>query len=212
MLVAALSLMGVGVALTTLAGLGTSPISGVPYVMTFGLPLSFGMATFLSNILLVLGQPALIGWRNFPAVQYAQIGVVFLFGLFIDLGMFLCAPLRTSCYPLQLLEVVGGCALLAAGIACEIHADLLFVPGEGFVKALCRRLHKPLAWTKLGFDVTLVLLAVGLSLVMLGGRIEGVREGTALSAVLVGLFLRVLVPLFRPARKWVLRKRTAKRA
>lgn len=208
LLVGALSLMGVGVALTTRAGLGTSPISAIPYVMTFAMPISFGMATFLANILLVVGQPLLLGWRRFPAVQYGQLAVVFLFGAFIDVGMWLCGPLAAEAYALRVAEVALGSVLLAAGVALEIHADLLFVPGEGFVKALCRKLHAPLAWVKVAFDVSLVALAVGLSATALAGRVEGVREGTALSAVLVGASLRWLAPRLRPARKWVLMRRT----
>lgn len=208
LLTGALSLMGLGVALTTQAGLGTSPISAVPYVMTFATPLSFGAATFLANILLVVGQPLLLGWRNFPAAQWGQLAVVFLFGAFIDAGMWLCGPLGTEVYAWRLAEVALGSVSLAAGVALEIHADLLFVPGEGFVKALCRWLHAPLAWVKLTFDVSLVALAVGLSLLALAGRVAGVREGTALSAVLVGLSLRWLVPRLRPARKWALARPT----
>lgn len=208
LLAVALCLMGLGVALTTRAGLGTSPISAVPYVMTFATPLSFGFATFLANVLLVLGQPLLIGWRNFPAVQYGQLAVVFLFGLFIDAGMWLCAPLATGNYASRLAEVALGSALLAAGVALEIHADLLFVPGEGFVKALCRRLRVPLGWAKLGFDVSLAALATVLSLVTLDGRLEGLREGTVLSAVLVGPCLKWFAPRFRPARRWTLARPT----
>lgn len=208
LLMSALALMGLGVALTTRAGLGTSPISAVPYVVTFGVPVSFGVATFLANILLVIGQPLLIGWRNFPPVQYGQLAVVFLFGMFIDAGMWFCSPLVSGVYGIRLLEVTLGSLLLAAGVALEIHADLLFVPGEGFVKALCRRLHAPLAWVKLTFDVSLVILAIGLSIMLLWGHVEGIREGTAISALLVGLSLRWFVPRLRPARKWIMARAT----
>lgn len=201
LLTGGLALAGFGVALTTRAGLGTSPISSLPYVVTFITPLSFGMTTFAINVFFVLGQ-VLILRRAFPVAQYGQLGVVLLFGLFIDLGMWLGGLWVPASYWGRLAEVALGSVVLAAGIALQIHADLLLNPGEGLVKALCRVTHVRFAWTKMGFDVSLVLLALTLSLVALHG-VFGLREGTVLAAFAVGLSLRWLVPLLRPTRRWL---------
>ena len=64
-----LGLSGFGVAMTTQAGLGTTPISSLPYVLTFLMPLSLGMLTLLLNIFLVFGQVLLLG-RDFRKIQY----------------------------------------------------------------------------------------------------------------------------------------------
>lgn len=199
LLAAGLALAGLGVALTTRAGLGTSPISSLPYVFTFLTPLTFGAATFAVNLLFVLAQALLLG-RAFPAVQYGQLGVVLLFGLFIDLGMWVGGLWVPTAYWGRMAEVLLGSVVLAAGIALQIHADLLFNPGEGLVKALCRVTRARFAWTKLGFDVSLVLLALALSLAALH-TIRGLREGTLVAAFAVGLSLRWLVPLLRPTRR-----------
>lgn len=201
LLTGGLALAGLGVALTTCAGLGTSPISSLPYVLTFFTPLTFGMATFAVNILFVLGQVALLG-RGFPPLQYAQLGVVLLFGVFIDLGMWVGGLWVPEAYWGRVAEVLAGSAVLAAGIALQIHADLLFNPGEGVVKALCRVTHARFAWTKMGFDVSLVASALLLSLAVLRA-VRGLREGTVLAAFAVGFCLRWLVPLFRPVRRWL---------
>ena len=201
LLTGGLALAGFGVALTTRAGLGTSPISSLPYVVTFITPLSFGMTTFAINVFFVLGQ-VLILRRAFPVAQYGQLGVVLLFGLFIDLGMWLGGLWVPASYWGRLAEVALGSVVLAAGIALQIHADLLLNPGEGLVKALCRVTHVRFAWTKMGFDVSLVLLALTLSLVALHG-VFGLREGTVVAAFAVGLSLRWMVPLLRPTRRWL---------
>ena len=201
LLAAGLALAGFGVALTTRAGLGTSPISSLPYVFTFLTPLTFGAATFAVNLLFVLAQALLLG-RAFPAVQYGQLGVVLLFGLFIDLGMWVGGLWVPTAYWGRMAEVLLGSVVLAAGIALQIHADLLFNPGEGLVKALCRVTRARFAWTKLGFDVSLVLLALALSLAALH-TIRGLREGTLVAAFAVGLSLHWLVPLLRPTRRWL---------
>ncbi len=196
-----LALAGFGVALTTRAGLGTSPISSLPYVVTFLTPLTFGMTTFVVNVFFVLGQVALLR-RDFPVTQFGQLGVVLLFGVFIDLGMWVGGLWVPSAYWGRLAEVVVGSVVMAAGIALQIHADLIFNPGEGIVKALCRVTRTRFAWTKMGFDVSLVAVSLVLSLVALHA-VRGLREGTIVAAFAVGLSLRWLVPLLRPVRRWL---------
>ena len=56
-----IALAGFGVALTARASLGTSPISSLPYVLTFLTPLTFGTISFLMNALFVVAQVAILG-------------------------------------------------------------------------------------------------------------------------------------------------------
>lgn len=201
-LVFALFLMGLGIAVTTQAGLGTSPVSAIPYVLTFILPLSFGTTTFIVNFFQVLGQRIMVG-KSFPAFQWCQLCVSLTFGVFIDLGMWLSAPLMPETYVLRVVNLLLGSALLACGIALEVHADLLYVPGEGFVKALCRPTHLRFSSAKIVFDVSNVLIAMLISAAFLG-KVCGLREGTVIAAFAVGLFLKKIIPLTRPFRRWVL--------
>ena len=83
-----LAVSGFGVAFSTYPDLGTSPISGLPYVMTFIYPLSFGTWTVLVNCLFIVIQAALLG-KKFGWAQLLQIPAVTVFGFFIDLGMWL---------------------------------------------------------------------------------------------------------------------------
>ena len=131
-----------------------------------------------------------------------SIGVVLLFGVFIDLGMWVGGLWVPSAYWGRLAEVVVGSVVMAAGIALQIHADLIFNPGEGIVKALCCVTRTRFAWTKMGFDVSLVAVSLVLSLVALHA-VRGLREGTIVAAFAVGLSLRWLVPLLRPVRRWL---------
>lgn len=59
-----------GVALITLGNLGTSAISSVPYVCSLQFPMfSFGVTTFIWNILLILVQVVLLR-RDFKPSQF----------------------------------------------------------------------------------------------------------------------------------------------
>ena len=192
-------LAGFGVALSTQSGLGATPISSVPWVLVRKTPLSYGTLTLCMNLLFVGGQIAILR-RRFALFQLLQIPATALFGACIDLGMLLSRPLVTTIYPLQIAMLVAGGALLAVGIVCQVHSDFLCVPGDAFVKTVSREFKWPLSRCKMGFDATLVVAAVTLSLVLLG-RIEGVREGTLVGVFLVGWFVGLVLPRLRGLRK-----------
>ena len=69
--------------------------------------------------------------------------------------------------------------------------------------AVCRAFGTPCPKTKVGFDVTLVLIASVLSLLFLH-RLEGVREGTVAAAILVGMVAKqVNRPMQRFSRRFL---------
>ena len=56
-----------GVALITKAALGTSPISSLPYVLSFRFPVTLGQFTFAMNLFFILGQVFKRLFQQFPA-------------------------------------------------------------------------------------------------------------------------------------------------
>ena len=178
---------GFGVALSTQAGLGATPISSVPWVLTFVTPLSYGTLTLIINVFLVLAQVAILR-RRFPIFQFLQIPATALFGLCIDLGMWLSRPFVTEVYVLQVAMLVVGAAVLAVGILLQVRSEFLCIPGDALVKVASREFGLPLSRLKITLDGSLTLVALVTSALSLG-RIEGVREGTILSVFLVGSFI-----------------------
>ena len=85
-----------GIALITLAGMGTSAVSSLSYVLTFVFPgLSLGVFTFLVNCTMLVGQVLLLRHR-FQSIQLLQIPATLLFSVCIDLWTELLAPLCRS--------------------------------------------------------------------------------------------------------------------
>ena len=78
-----LGLSGFGVAMTTQAGLGTTPISSLPYVLTFLMPLSLGMLTLLLNVFLVFGL------SDFTFDQGGFAAFVMLSGIVVNAGIYM---------------------------------------------------------------------------------------------------------------------------
>ena len=173
-----------GVAFITKASLGTSPISSVPYVLSFQFPLTLGQFTFLLNSLFLLLQIALLG-RKFPPLQLLQLAATAVFSGFLDVSMALLSWLQPAGLAEKLVSLLAGCAVLALGIAIEVAPDILVVPGEGIVRAIALVSGNKFGSVKVAFDVALVLIAVALSLLFFH-RLRGMGAGTVISALLVG--------------------------
>lgn len=182
--------MGTGVSLTTESNLGTSPISSVPYVLSMMVPLTFGEITFLLSAFFVLVQVVLLRGA-FPRLQYLQLLVGALFGFFIDLGMFLFSRIAPHTYVQKMAVLIAGCVFLAVGVYLQIIANVIINPGEGAVRTIAKKIGINFGSIKVFFDVTLIISAVLLSMVAFGS-VRGIREGTILSALLVGSITNVL--------------------
>lgn len=97
--------------------------------------------------------------------------------------------------------VAIGIAVLGFGIALTVVADVIMNSGEAFVKAVSDTLHKDFGNVKIALDITYVLVALLLSLLFFNFKIVGIREGTILSAVFVGVTVKLCVRLFKKIGK-----------
>jgi len=198
-----LATSGTGVAFSTAPRLGATPISSLPYTLSFIIPLSLGAWTVIFNILLILLQIAILK-KDFHWRQLSQLLAVCVFGFFIDLGMYIAQLYIPENYLLRIVEQLFGCFLLAAGIVCELIADVTFVPGDGAVKVISQHWNLNLGKVKMGFDLSSVFLAVVVSFFCLG-NIRGVREGTVLSAFLVGFLIKQLRAPSRVLKRYLVK-------
>lgn len=194
MLLVGTACAALGIALTTVSGLGTTPISSVPWTLSAATGLSFGTTTFLVNAVFFLLQAALLR-RSMPPGNILQLPCVLVFGLFIDAAMACVRPLAPQGWMSGLVMSLIGNAWLAAGIFLQVRSKTLVQPGEGAVLAVSVVTRRAFGTVKIAFDCTLVLSAVLGGLALLG-RVEGVREGTLISAILVGTFIKILAGLF----------------
>lgn len=188
LLVAGLVIMAFGVAFSIQAGLGTSPISSLPYVLSLFTPLTVGTATIALHITLILLQ-ILVLRRRYDPVQLLQLPVALVFGALTDFSVWVLQALSPTTYLMQWMFCVIGILLVGIGVSFEVTANVVTLAGEGMVLALCKVFPLKFANTKVGFDVTLVTLSSILSLLFLG-HLAGVREGTVAAAIFVGLTVK----------------------
>ena len=202
LLLIGLAIMAFGVAFSIKASLGTSPISSVPYVVSLFTPLTVGTATITMHCVFILLQ-ILILRKDYHPIQLMRLPVAFFFGYLTDFGVWAVQGITCNTYWQQWIVCIIGILLVAVGVSFEVKAGVVVLAGEGVVLAICRVLPKvKFGYMKVGFDVTLVVIACILS-IMFTGRLQGVREGTVAAALLVGLIAKQLGKLLA---RWKLEK------
>ena len=179
-----------GVSLITKANLGTSPISSIPYVLSLNFPFTLGNFTIFFSILLIILQLIILR-KNFKLEHILQIPVSIIFGYFIDLTMILFSWVNPEVYIMKIVYLLIGCMILGAGVYMEVLADVVMLPGESFVRAIVLTWKTNFGTTKICFDVSMAVIAAVLSFVF-AGRLDGVREGTVIAALLVGFIARLI--------------------
>lgn len=76
-----LFIMSFGVALSVKSDLGTTPISCIPNVLKYAVPLSLGMITIIFNFLLIVIQVIILK-KDFQRKQWMQLLVTVFFGYY----------------------------------------------------------------------------------------------------------------------------------
>ena len=180
---------GLGVSFITKAGLGTSPITSIPYTLSLGFTPTVGMFTLVFNIFLVILQVILLR-RNFQLQNLLQLPIIALFSYFIDLTMSLLGFMQPETYAMKVVSLIVGCLILGFGVFMEMVANVAMLPGEATVRAVSDVFSTDFGKTKIAFDSSMTVIAAILSFIMFK-HLDGVREGTIVAAILVGFIARL---------------------
>lgn len=180
---------GLGVSFITKAGLGTSPITSIPYTLSLGFTPTVGMFTLVFNIFLIILQVILLR-RNFQLQNLLQLPIIALFSFFIDLTMSLLGFMQPKTYAMKVVSLIVGCLILGFGVFMEMVANVAMLPGEATVRAVSDVFSTDFGKTKIAFDSSMTVIAAILSFIMFR-HLDGVREGTIVAAILVGFIARL---------------------
>ena len=194
--------LAAGIVLIIRSALGTTPISSINYVLSLNSPLSLGTCTFIINMVLILGQFWLIRknrTRQDIIEILLQLPFSFIFSAFIDFNMMLTSELHPANYGMSIALLLTGCMAQSIGVVLELKPRVAMMSAEAFVKYASRHylvykgihLNREFGKFKVYFDITLVILAVILSLLLTQG-IQGVREGSLIAACITGYIVSFL--------------------
>ena len=193
-----------GVALSTKAGLGTSPVASVPYsVSLVNRALSLGWWLIVLSLIQILVQILLLRKQCRPVEIAVQLVTAFVYGSLTDFSCGLLSGLNPVSYPARFGVMLAGCAVLGLGIWIQYKGGVAMLPGEAMNRAISQVTGRRYENVKVFFDVLYILLAGTICLVFLG-KLAGVREGSVIAALLIGnlikLYNRVFDKCF-PARR-----------
>ncbi len=214
-----LYIMAIGVVCSSRSALGVTPVSSLGNVL-FLIGSSAGAPSFMNLgncttavFCLYLIAEFLVLRRDFKPAMLLQVAAALLFGQLVNLAsatlFFLPAP---GSYVMRLVYLFVSIPLVSAGVMLYLSPNLLAMPGEGLCLAIVRKTGRSMGTVKTVFDCSVVLLSVAASLLYFRGLV-GVREGTVISALLVGFVLKLLQkPFQKPLLRFVERDSKTDRA
>ena len=191
-----LFIASLGVAFSTKAGLGTSPVASVPYSVSLVSPLlSFGGWLNLLSLVQVMVQVAVLkGKCNYVEIA-VQTVLAFVYGYLTDFSCGLIRDITVTGYPMQFLFMLLGCVILAFGIWIQFKGGAAMLPGEAMNRAVSKVTGRKYENVKIAFDVFYIAAAAVICLVFLGG-LKGVREGSVIAALAVGSIIKLFNRLY----------------
>jgi uncharacterized membrane protein YczE len=94
-------------------------------------------------------------------------------------------------YVNQFLLLLFSCLVVAFGVLLEIQTEVVYLPADGVIIAISQVLKKEFPKVKPFVDTSMVIISAILSVVFLG-YLAGVREGTIISALIIGPIVKIL--------------------
>ena len=193
-----------GIAFSINSNLGISPSTSFPYMLDKVTGIGIQYTIIIVYVTYVVIQIILLR-KNFKLYNLFQVVFAVLFGYMTD---FTKSTVGSECllptYFGQLAMMALSLVFIAFGIMLYVNASLVPMPAEGFALALAQVQNRfKFHHTKIFADVLSVTLAITLSLVFFG-KLDGVREGTIITALSVGALVKIFQKPFKPLFDYLL--------
>lgn len=181
-------LIAIGVNLSKAAGLGISPVASLPYAVELSWGIELGKATAIVYVFLIFLQLILL--RKLSALPFLQLLTTVLMSAFTTLTSadYLLNWLpRPSSYIHSLFLLTISIIFIGIGVYFYIKPNYIPLPSEGIAKTLADISNGRLQFhnAKIIVDCSLVVSAMAVTMLAMG-KIAGIREGTVITALLVG--------------------------
>ena len=191
-----LFIASMGVAFSAKAGLGTSPVSSIPYTVSLvNHALTFGWWLNMWSLLQIAVQVIVLRGRCDKLQIIIQIVLALVYGYLTDFSCSLLSFINPTTYAAQFFFMLVGCAVLALGIWIQFKGGVAMLPGEAMNRAISQAAGKRYENVKIFFDILYILIAAAISMIFVG-ELTGVREGSIIAALLVGNLIKLYNKLF----------------
>jgi uncharacterized membrane protein YczE len=126
--------------------------------------------------------------------NYIEIAIqtilAFVYGYLTDFSCWLIRGIELKSYIGSFAFMLLGCVILAFGIWIQLKGNVAMLPGEAMNRAISKVTGKRYENIKIVFDILYITISAVICLVFLG-RLEGVREGSIIAAILVGTIIKL---------------------
>ena len=191
-----LFIASMGVALSAKAGLGTSPVASVPYsVSLVNHTLTFGWWLNMWSVLQIAVQIALLRKKCKPVEIIIQTVLAFVYGYLTDFSCKLISGLQANTYIMQFALMILSCFVLGFGIWVQFKGGVAMLPGEAMNRAISEVTGRKYENIKIFIDVLYIIVAAAICFIFIG-KLEGVREGSIIAAVLIGNIIKLYNSLY----------------
>ncbi len=188
-------LIAIGISISAKSSLGVSPVNSVPYTVSLLTGFEQGLCTTAFFLVLILVQ-FLISPKDFSPFSFLQIICSFVFGWFVTFANFCTSFIPTpESYIIKMIYIIISLFFVAVGVFLYVNSDFLPLPSEGVMLTFSKRTKVPFHICKIGFDCSVVVIAALISLIA-KGELLGVREGTIIAAVFVGIIIKPVAKRF----------------
>ena len=186
-----LFIASMGVAFSTKAGLGTSPVASLPYSVSLVSSLfSFGGWLNVLSVIQIAVQVILLGKKCKPVEILIQTVLAFVYGYLTNLSCWLIRDIPVNSYLEQLIYLAISCFVLALGIWLQLKGKVAMLSGEAMNRTISEVTGKKYENIKILFDVLYIAVSAIICLAFLG-KLKGVREGSIIAAFAVGLIIKL---------------------
>lgn len=188
-----------GVVFSVNSGLGVSPINSLPYIVSMITGTELGNCVTIIFSLYILIQLFLLR-KDFKWINLTQIFFSGLFGYFVEVAKWVVGDFSLPTYFGQLAMLGISVLFVSTGVCLYMNVKLVNMPMEGVTHAIAERFFRniPFHDVKVIIDCLGVFLGITLSVIFLN-RVEGIREGTVLCALLVGKIMKPMQKILIPA-------------
>lgn len=182
--------IALGTAFMATSDFGVSMIVAPAYLVHLKLSeiwsfVTFGVAEYIMQFLVLL--LLVVAVRRFRISYLFSFVTAILYGAMLDVFLALIAVVPADSMAVRVLFYVIGLLFCTAGVSLMFHTYISPEVYELFVKELTDRYQLRITVVKTVYDCTCCLIAILLSLAFFGwGRLEGVRVGTVVCALVNG--------------------------
>ena len=201
---AGILLLAIGAAMMSKGGYGMSMVVAPAYIIyqklsAYSSIITFGLAEYIvQGILLIV---LIIVVRRFKITFIGAFITTFIYGLILDLFMYLMSLFALDAIALKIIFYIIGELLCAMGIAFIFQTYLIPEVYDLFVKEVSKKFNFSFSKTKIVYDIVSLVIAISLSFILFGfGNFVGVGIGTVIIAFingpLIGLFTKLYLKIF----------------